>query len=97
MKTVQYVYEIFKTNEANGGADVLNKGLPMFQADITAGVRKYCPVALDFAALKKDYEAMTSDERAEDNKATREFIGQHMTELAEAYPDRDAMLAIVNG
>ena len=97
MKMLNYVYEVFATNEANNGTDVLNVGLPMFQADITAGVRKYCPVALDFAALKKDYEAMTSDERKADNKATREFIGQHMTELAEAYPDRDAMLAIVNG
>lgn len=97
MKTIQYVYEIFKTNEANGGADVLNKGLPMFQMDVSTGERKYCPVPLDFKALKADYDAMNTDERAADNKATREFIGQHMAELAEAYPDRDAMLAIVNG
>ena len=97
MQTIQYVYEIFRTNEAAGGTDVLNVGLPMFQADVAAGERKHCPVALDFAALKRDCEAMTSEERKADNQQAREFIGQHMAELAEAYPDRDAMLAIVNG
>ena len=97
MQTIQYVYEIFRTNEAAGGTDVLNVGLPMFQADVAAGARKHCPVALDFAALKRDYESMTSDERKADNKQAREFIGQHMAELAEASPDRDAMLAAVNG
>lgn len=97
MQTIQYVYEIFKTNEANNGSDVLNIGLPMFQSDVASGEQRLCPVALDFAALKEDYMAMTSDERAADNKEFREFVGQHMQELAEAYPDRDAMLAIVNG
>lgn len=97
MKTLNYVYEVFKTNEANNGSDVLNIGLPMFQSDVASGEQRLCPVALDFAALKKDYMAMTSDERAADNKEFREFVGQHMAELAEAYPDRDAMLAIVNG
>ena len=97
MKTLNYVYEVFKTNEANNGTDVLNVGLPMFQSDVASGEQRLCPVALDFAALKEDYMAMTSDERAADNKEFREFVGQHMAELAEAYPDRDAMLAIVNG
>lgn len=97
MQTIQYVYEIFRTNEANNGSDVLNIGLPMFQSDVASGEQRLCPVALDFAALKEDYMAMTSDERAADNKEFREFVGQHMAELAEAYPDRDAMLAIVNG
>lgn len=96
MQTIQYVYEIFRTNEANNGSDVLNIGLPMFQSDVASGEQRLCPVALDFAALKEDYMAMTSDERAADNKEFREFVGQHMAELAEAYPDRDAMLAIVN-
>ena len=97
MKTLNYVYEVFKTNEANNGSDVLNIGLPMFQSDVASGEQRLCPVALDFAALKRDYESMTSDERKADNKEFREFVGQHMAELAEAYPDRDAMLAIVNG
>ena len=97
MKTLNYVYEVFKTNEANNGSDVLNIGLPMFQSDVASGEQRLCPVALDFAALKEDYMAMTSDERAADNKEFRESVGQHMAELAEAYPDRDAMLAIVNG
>ena len=96
MKTLNYVYEVFKTNEANNGSDVLNIGLPMFQSDVASGEQRLCTVALDFAALKEDYMAMTSDERAADNKEFREFVGQHMAELAEAYPDRDAMLAIVN-
>ena len=39
MQTIQYVYEIFRTNEAAGGTDVLNVGLPMFQADVAAGER----------------------------------------------------------
>lgn len=97
MKSLNYVYEIYKTNEANNGTDVLNVGFPMFQADVTAGVRKHCPIPLDFSALKKDYEAMNSEERAADNKEFREFVGQHYGELGRAYPDRDAMLAIVNG
>lgn len=97
MKMLNYVYEVFATNEANNGSDVLNIGLPMFQSDVASGEQRLCPVALDFAALKADYMAMTSDERAADNKEFREFVGQHMAELAEAYPDRDAMLAIVNG
>ena len=97
MKTLNYVYEVFKTNEANNGSDVLNIGLPMFQSDVASGEQRLCPVALDFAALKEDYMAMPGAERAADNKGFREFVGQHMAELAEAYPDRDAMLAIVNG
>ena len=97
MKTLNYVYEVFKTNEANNGTDVLNVGLPMFQADVAAGARKHCPVALDFAALKRDYESMTSDERKADNRQAREFIAHNIQALAEAYPDRDAMLAVVNG
>ena len=97
MQTIQYVYEIFRTNEAAGGTDVLNVGLPMFQADVAAGERKHCPVALDFAALKRDYESMTSEERKADNQQAREFIAHNLQALAQAYPDRDAMLAIVNG
>ena len=80
MQTIQYVYEIFRTNEAAGGTDVLNVGLPMFQADVAAGERKHCPVALDFAALKRDYEAMTSEERKADNleflSAERQTLGR---------------------
>lgn len=97
MRTLDYVYEVYKTNEAMKGNDVLNVGLAGFQADVTAGVRKNCPIALNFKGLKADYEAMTSDERAADNKEFREFVGQHVAELAEAYKQgRDAMLAVVN-
>ena len=98
MRTLDYVYEVYKTNAANGGMDVLNIGLPMFQADVLAGEQKNCPVALDFAALKADYLSMTTDERAADNKEFREFVGRHVTELAEAYKvGKEAMLAVVNG
>ena len=71
MKMLNYVYEVFATNEANNGTDVLNVGLPMFQSDVASGEKRLCPVALDFAALKDDYMAMTSDERAADNKEFR--------------------------
>ena len=51
MKTLNYVYEVFKTNEANNGTDVLNVGLPMFQSDVASGEQRLCPVALDVAPL----------------------------------------------
>lgn len=97
MNAKQYVYEIFKTNEANNGTDILNVGLPMFMSDIKNGKRALCPVALDFASLNAEYEAMTPEERRADYEATHKFISAHYNELVEAYPDRDAMLAIVNG
>lgn len=95
MKLRDYVYEIYRTSKENNCTDILNMALPMFQADLSAGEQHYCPVPLDFAALKAEYESMTSEERAEDNKDVRQFINQHKAELADAYPDRDKMLSIV--
>ena len=100
----QYTYEIYRTNEAikqaNAGnpayehPDVLNVGLSGFLSDLDKGERNFCPVPLDFAALGAAWAAMTSDERAAQNKAVREFIAHNSKALSQAYPDRDRMLAI---
>ena len=94
MKLKQYVYEIFKTNEANNGTDILNMGLPMFLNDVERGRGCYCPEPLDFAVLKEQWEAMTSEERAQENQMVRRFITEHYSELVKAYPDRDKMTLV---
>lgn len=92
MNLKQYAYEIFKTNEANGGADVLNVGLPMFMDDIMKGKSGYCPVHLDFESLKKQWDKLTVDERGQVNADIRRYISKNYNALVDAYPDRDKML-----
>lgn len=94
MNLKQYTYEIFKTNEANNGTDILNVGLPMFLDDIMKGKNNHCPVNLDFEGLKKQWDALTVDQRQETNEGIRKFIQNHYDEMVNAYPDRDMMLEI---
>ena len=100
-KAANYVYEIYRTNanmaEVNNipSASVVNVGYPGFLVDVINGAQKNCPVPLDFEDLHDQYYEMTSDERADDNKAFREFLGRCNAELAEAYPDRAKMLQVV--
>lgn len=106
MKLTNYVYEIYRTNEAikeaNAGnpayehPDIVNVGLSGFLDDVCKGKQNFCPVELDFAALGAEWDAMTSDERAEQNREVRELIAHNSKALSEAYPNRDKMLAIVN-
>lgn len=106
MKLTDYVYEIYKTNEAiakaNSGnpayehPDVLNVGLSGFIDDICKGKQNFCPVALNFESLGNEWNSMTSDERSSQYKEVRDFISGHTKELSNAYPDRDKMLDIVN-